>query len=144
MSPRLLAIFSGKPAFLKFDSKTGKLVMVPRLREGIRIIVPPRPENYPAYAPYEFESLEEAEKYLERARHDSIDSLYSEAHKIASDYNDQSPEERKLLAIEIIASGDGRREEDSIVDKDHPSKLQGIEEERQGHSEGNSQPSSAV
>ena len=43
------------------------------------------PENYPAYYPYEFESLEEVEKYLERARHESIDSLYLKALKLASD-----------------------------------------------------------
>jgi len=70
-------------------------LVVPRLRVGIGVIVPPCPENYPAYAPYEFESLDEAAKYLERARLDSIDSLCSEAYNIASDYNDQSP------AIEI-------------------------------------------
>ena len=97
-------ILEGKPVFLKYNSKTGKLDVVPRLQEGTRIIVPPRPENYPAYAPYEFESLEEVEKHLERARHDSIDSLYLEALAIASDYNDQSPEEIRLLAIEIVTS----------------------------------------
>lgn len=64
----------------------------------------PHLENYPAYSPYEFENLEEAERYLEGARHDDIDSLYLEAHKIASDYNDQSQEEINLLAIEVITS----------------------------------------
>jgi hypothetical protein len=97
-------ILGRKPTFLKYDSKTDKIVAVPRIQEGIRIIVPPRPENYPAYGPYEFESLEGVQKYLERARHDTIDSLYSEALEIASDYNDQSLEERRLLAIEIITS----------------------------------------
>lgn len=95
-------ILAGKPAFLKYDSKTDKLVVVPRLKEGIRIIVPPCQENYPAYAPYEFENLEEAAKYLERARDANIDSLYSETYNIASDYNDQSPEEIKLLTIAIL------------------------------------------
>jgi hypothetical protein len=98
------AIVGGKSTFLKYDSKTDKLIATARLQEGTRSIVVPHPENYPAYAPYRFESLDEAEKYLERVRHEDIDSLYSEALKIASDYNDQSPEEIKLLAIEIITS----------------------------------------
>jgi hypothetical protein len=97
-------ILAGKPTFLKYNSKTGKLVAIPRLQEGVRIIVPPRQENYPAYTPYEFESLEEVQKYLESARGDTLDSLYSEALKITSTYNDQSLEERRLLAFEIITS----------------------------------------
>jgi hypothetical protein len=97
-------ILAGKPAFLKYDSKTDKLVATARLQEGTRSIVVPHLENYPAYFPYEFESLEEAEKYLERVRREDIDSLYLEALKTASDYNDQSQEEIKLLAIEIITS----------------------------------------
>lgn len=98
------AIVGGKLVFLKHDSKTNKLVATARLQKETRSIVVPHPENYPAYAPYEFESIEEAEKYLERAKDESIDSLYLEALAIASDYNDQSPEEIKLLAIEIITS----------------------------------------
>jgi hypothetical protein len=56
-------MLAGKPGFLKYDSKTEK------------VIVPPSEENYPAYAPYEFDTLEEANNYLDRARKETPGSL---------------------------------------------------------------------
>ena len=60
-------------------------------------------ENYP-YAPYEFESVNEIFSYVERARNETIDSLYLQAKQIATDYNDQKKQKVGLLAIEITSS----------------------------------------
>jgi hypothetical protein len=97
-------ILEDEPAFLKYDDKTSKITAVPKIVEEVRTIIPPYKENYPAYSPYEFSSLDEVTDYLERAKFETIDSLYLQAKDIASDYNDQTEEQINLLAIDEICS----------------------------------------
>ncbi|MFZ0224117.1 MAG: hypothetical protein WAM42_20745, partial [Candidatus Nitrosopolaris sp.] len=94
-------ILSGKPAFLKCEN--GLIKEVDRIEEDIRIINPPHVENYP-YEPYEFKDMDEVLCYVERARNETIDSLYLQAKQIAFDYNDQRKEKLILLAIETVWS----------------------------------------
>ena len=94
-------IVSGKPAFLKCEN--GSFSVVEKIEEDIRIINPPHVENYP-YQPYEFNNLNEVLDFAERARTETIDSLYLQAKQIAFDYNDQKEDKLNLLAIEIVWS----------------------------------------
>ena len=97
-------VLAGKPVFLKYNNESAEpIIIVESIEEDSRIIKPPHLENYP-YAPYEFESINEILSYVERARNETIDSLYLQAKQIATDYNDQKKEKVNLLAIEIISS----------------------------------------
>ena len=94
-------ILSSKPAFVKWEN--GLIKVIDRVEEDIRIINPPHVENYP-YEPYEFKDIDEVLSYVEKARNETIDSLYLQAKQIAFDYNDQKKEKLILLAIEIVWS----------------------------------------
>jgi hypothetical protein len=52
----------------------------------------------------EFENMKEVLSYVERAKNETIDSLYKHAKQITEDYNDQKKEKVILLAIDIIWS----------------------------------------
>jgi hypothetical protein len=95
-------ILSGKPTFLKYDSNAAEpITSVESIEEDTRIIVPPHVENYP-YDPYEFDNMNDVLSYLERAKEETIDSLYKQSKQIAEDYNDQNEYKVKLLATNII------------------------------------------
>ena len=97
-------ILAGKPVFLKYNSEVAEpIAVVETVEEDFRVIKPPHVENYP-YAPYEFENMNEVLSYVERARNETIDSLYSQAKQIALDHNDQKENKVHLLAIEITWS----------------------------------------
>jgi hypothetical protein len=73
------AILAGKPVFLKYNSEAAEpITVVETVEEDFRVIKPPHMENYP-YAPYEFENMNEVLSYVQRARNETIDSLYSQA-----------------------------------------------------------------
>jgi len=80
-------ILSGSPAFLYCENSHGNnhIDYVSVIEENTRIIKPPHEEHYP-YEPYEFEDMNEVLSYVERARKETIDSLYLQAKQIASDY----------------------------------------------------------
>jgi hypothetical protein len=95
-------ILAGKPVFLKYDSKTAEpIIKIENIEEDTRIIKPPHMENYP-YDPYEFENMNEVISHLERAKKETIDSLYLRSKHIAQDYNDQNKYKVQLLATDII------------------------------------------
>src|SRR6476661_8446757 len=69
-------IMCGLPVFIKYEN--GEMKTVEKVEESSRIIRPPRIEEYP-YLPYEFTNLEEVKKYVDRAKLETIDSLYTRA-----------------------------------------------------------------
>lgn len=93
-------IVKGKSVFVKVDSGSIKLS---EIVEQSRTIIPPSLENYP-YDPYEFEDTNEVRGFLEKAKSETIDTLFTQAKVIASNYNNQSAEKISLLAIDIIVS----------------------------------------
>jgi hypothetical protein len=94
-------IIKGKSVFLRIDPDGLKTTEA--IEEETRIIIPPREEEY-AHTPYSFSSLGEVGKYLHRAKHETIDTLYQEARAISLDYNKQSRPKCCLLAIDILGS----------------------------------------
>jgi hypothetical protein len=98
-------ILSGRPAFLYCENNQGNnhIGYVTAVEEDTRIIYSPYEEHYP-YEPYEFENMKEVHSYVDRAKNETVDSLYKRAKQIAIGYNDQSKDKLNLLAIEIISS----------------------------------------
>jgi hypothetical protein len=95
-------ILGGKPVFLKCDDN-GLITRIEQIKEETRNIKSPHIQHYP-YEPYEFENMKEVLSYVERAKNETIDSLYKHAKQITEDYNDQKKEKVILLAIDIIWS----------------------------------------
>jgi hypothetical protein len=89
------------PIFLKYEDN--ELKSVQRIEEASRILRPPNTEEYP-YEPYEFSNIEEVKSYVDRARTESIDSLFCKAKAIVKKYNDQDEHKLILLAADIVWS----------------------------------------
>jgi hypothetical protein len=96
-------IVNGLPFFLKYDSESGKLVTVEKIEESSRVLRPPNREEYP-YTPYEFTRTDELNEYFERAKRETMDSLYQKAKFIVKKYNDQDDHKLNLLAIDTVWS----------------------------------------
>ena len=61
-------IVNGLPFFLKYDHNTQTSELVEKIEENIRILIPPNEENYPSFPPYSFQSNEELEFFMQKAR----------------------------------------------------------------------------
>ena len=96
-------ILGGVPVFLRYDKENNKIVPYQSIEEETRILRPPNLEEYP-YSPYEFDSVEELDEYLEYARKQSIDSLYDRTLNFIRLYNDQDKHKQILLAVDVVLS----------------------------------------
>lgn len=94
-------ILSGQPTFLTFEND--KIKTIETIEESNRIIKPPNPEECP-YEPYEFADIDEALVYLEKARKESLDTLFEKAMSVVGKYNDQDKQKIVLIAADIIWS----------------------------------------
>jgi hypothetical protein len=94
-------IVAGLPAFLNY--KNDEIKAVSSIEEPSRIIKPPNQEEYP-YEAYEFENMEEVYSYKERAKQETIDSLYVRSKSIIKKYNDQDDHKLVLLSADIVWS----------------------------------------
>jgi hypothetical protein len=94
-------LVAGQPVFVKYEND--EIKAAPSIEEASRIIKPPNPEEYP-YEPYEFESIDEVCSYKERARLETIDSVYRKAKSIVQKYNDQDEYKVILIAADIVWS----------------------------------------
>jgi hypothetical protein len=94
-------ISSGLPIFLKCENCEIKTIQ--QIEESSRIIRAPNIEEYP-YEPYEFSNIEEVRFYFDRARKESINSLFSKAKSLVRKYNDQDEHKLILLAGDIVWS----------------------------------------
>ena len=89
-------IIDGKPLFLKYaDNKICQVESIEEEASG-RIIKPHNQEEYP-YEPYEFKNLQEVYLYEEKAKKESIASVYQKGKSIVTKYNDQ--DEHKLVIL---------------------------------------------
>src|SRR5919106_1540014 len=92
------AVFlNDEPVFLTYQN--GQLKTVKQIEEVNRILTPPCIEEYP-YDPIEFKSSEEIKEYEQRAKKQTIDTLFRNTLSTVSLYVDQDKE------IQILISGD--------------------------------------
>jgi hypothetical protein len=103
---REAVIMEGKPYFMAYViSDKGKdfLTSPPIIEEKTRILRPPHEEEYP-YEPYEFENVEDPNRYLQRVKKDNIDSLYLEIRQFWLDFNDLDNNSIVLLSAYTLCS----------------------------------------
>jgi hypothetical protein len=94
-------IVAEQTAFLKYEDGEPRLVQ--NIEESRRIVKPPDYEEY-AYQPYEFKDKEDVQSNFERAKKETIGSLYDKAKLIVEKYNDQDQNIIILLAADIVGS----------------------------------------
>lgn len=98
-------LVNGEPYFVTLDESdlNDKVKLVHRIEEPTRTIIPPKIDEYLSES-YSFKSKEEIDSYLEKARKETVFSLYKKAKSIASKYIDQEPHIVILVAIDITSS----------------------------------------
>jgi hypothetical protein len=91
--------------FPKFISCTPcyELEIVESLEEGTRILEPPHEEEYP-YNPYEFQEINDLNCYLQRAKKETVDSIYQQIKSIVRQFNDVNDKTITLLSAYILGS----------------------------------------
>ena len=94
-------LIAGLPDFLSYENSQIKTIS--QVEESSRIIKPPDPEEYP-YDSYEFKNMDEVIAFGERAKTESIDSLYKKAKAIVKQFNDQDYYKLVLVAADIVWS----------------------------------------
>ena len=86
---REAVIIEGKPYFLRYvaDEQNDFITSPPCIEEETRKLVPPHEEQYP-YDAYNFTDVREPNYLLERAKKETIDSLYQKIKNYVSLFND--------------------------------------------------------
>jgi hypothetical protein len=92
---------NNKAAFLLY--KNGQIKIINQIEELSRVILPPYSKEYP-YESYEFTNMEDVFLYIERAKQESIASLYDKAKSVVKKYNEQDEYTQILLASNIVWS----------------------------------------
>ncbi len=93
------------PYFVTLDdtNRISEIKLVQSIEEPTRILIPPTIDEY-LTEPYTFQSKEEIDSYLEKARKETTFSLYNKAKLIVSKYVDQESHIVNLIPINIVSS----------------------------------------
>ncbi len=94
-------IVDGLPFFLKYNHNLNTIEQVEKIKENSRILRPPTIEEYP-YTPYSFESYDELNFFIQKAKEVNLDELYKYSKNIFLIYIDQDGYIIKLLAADSI------------------------------------------
>ena len=86
---------------MKYDYNTQTSELVEKIEENVRILIPPNEENYPSSPPYSFQSNEELEFFMQKAR-EVTDQLFKFSKNIFQKYVDQDNHIVILLAADAI------------------------------------------
>jgi hypothetical protein len=96
-------IIEGKPYFLKYSDTKDCLLIEPHIDEETRRLRPPYEEEYP-YEPYVFGNALELPNYLQRAKKETIHSLYQKIKAIVNRFNDIDIKPLNLFSADILAT----------------------------------------
>jgi hypothetical protein len=100
-------IIAGIPYFIKkthIEKRNEEIITVePYIEEAIKTLRPPFREECP-YIPYEFKSPEEPNLYLQRAKRETIDSIYQKVKYLVKAFDDVGEETLTVLSADIVAS----------------------------------------
>ena len=94
-------LFKRLPLFIKYDHDTQTFELVENIQEYIRVLRPPNEDEYP-YTPYSFESYDELNFYIQKAREVTKDQLFKFSKNIFSKYVDQDNHIVVVLAADGI------------------------------------------
>jgi predicted ribosome-associated RNA-binding protein Tma20 len=95
-------ILDGEPCFISIDDND-KLTFETFIEEKTRILYPPSMEEY-LHEPYDFRSKDDIVAFIQRARKETIFSLYEKGKSIVSKYIDQEEHIISLANIDLIFS----------------------------------------
>ena len=100
---REAVIIEGKPHFMKYYEE-GKFIQVePKIEDISPTLRPPNREEYP-YEPYEYMTLDEPQRYLQRAMEESPETLLTKIKIIVKQFNEISDKTATLLSAYIFNS----------------------------------------
>ena len=94
-------IFNDLPFFIKYNKDTEDIELVRKIEENTRILRPPEREEY-SYAPYEFSSKKELDKFITQAKTITLDEILIQGIKIWKRYVDQDEYIIILLVADSI------------------------------------------
>ena len=104
---REAVIIEGKPYFMKYfcdEEKDKRFIQVePKIMDVTPVLRPPIREEYP-YNPYEFATVEEPQRYLQRALNETPDSLLAKIKTLVKQFNVISDKTVTLLSTNIFGS----------------------------------------
>lgn len=89
--------------FIGYSNQKNKIRPFAQIPLADRALVPPTRKEYP-YEPYEFESLDELNSYVDIAKNQTIDTLYEEIKSIVKLFNNQEDNKLNLIAADILWS----------------------------------------
>lgn len=101
------ATITGIPYYIKksFNERLGHDVITieAKIEEKTKIFRPPFEEECP-FIPYEFKTAEEPNQYLQRAKQETIDSMYQKIKSMVKKLNDIDEKTRNLFSANILSS----------------------------------------
>jgi hypothetical protein len=95
-------IVNGLPFFIKYYNNKNKFELVENIEENNRTLRPPQGEEESPYTPYSFESNEELEFYIQKARQISLEGIYFKGKSLFSKYVDHDEYVIILLTADAI------------------------------------------
>jgi hypothetical protein len=105
---REAAIIAGIPYFIRIKvlekRNEDAITVEPYIEEATKKLRPPFAEECPYVYPYEFKTMEEPNRYLRRAKGESIDTLYQKIKSLASLFNDVDENTLALLTANALGS----------------------------------------
>ena len=104
---REAVIIAGIPCFIKqsfIEKREGYVITnEPYIEEATKKLRPPFAEECP-YLPYDFKTTEEPNRYLRRAKLETIDTLYQKVKSLSGLFNDVAEKTLVQLTAEILIS----------------------------------------
>jgi hypothetical protein len=104
---REAVLIAGIPYFIKrsFNEKRNDFFITvdPKIEEATKVLRPPFVEEYP-YTPYEFKTMDEPTRYLQRALKETPDSILDKIKSLVRKFNDIDEKTASLLSADILGS----------------------------------------
>jgi DNA-directed RNA polymerase subunit M/transcription elongation factor TFIIS len=103
---REAAIIEGKPYFVKYfcDGDRRFIQVEPKIIDATPILRPPLAQEYPNNNPYEFKTVDEPQRYLQRALKETPDSLLLKIKNTVKNFNAISEYTENLLSLTVFNS----------------------------------------
>lgn len=102
------SIVEGKSCFIKYFCNEEKdqsfIQWQPNITDVTPVLRPPLAQEYPNSNPYEFKTVDEPQRYLQRALKETPDSLLAQIKTMAKNFNAVSEHTANLLSLTIFNS----------------------------------------
>lgn len=96
-------VLAGVPCFITYDVHSDDLIVVDKMEEDTRLLIPYSLEDSPSIT-YAFDNKESLFDTIRKCKSVSISDLYRESKRIICKYIDQKPNVLKVIAVDTIFS----------------------------------------